>query len=279
MAINWFPGHMVGARREIQENMKVVDFVLMLLDARAPFSCRNRLLEKMTRGKTLIYILNKADLADPQATKKYIRRLKQEGFEAVAMDSAGGRGKQNVLNQIRKMYAPAAETMKARGRRIRPARIMVAGVPNVGKSTFLNCLVGKNSVKTGNKPGVTRGRQWVRVLDDMELLDTPGLMWPKVESEEQGYKLALLNIVGEKAYQEYDAACFLARYLQKHCPEEVEKQLGEGLREAEHEEILIRTAQKRGYLNHGAQPDLEKAAHNILQDFRRGNWGRISLDD
>lgn len=278
MAINWFPGHMVGARREIEENMKLVDVVLMLLDARAPFSCRNRQLEKMTKGKSLLYILNKADLADPEATQRYIRLFQKEGFTALAMDSTGGRGKQNVLNQIRKMYAEKAAALQNRGRRVRPARIMVAGVPNVGKSTFLNCLVGKNSVKTGNKPGVTRGRQWVRVLDDMELLDTPGLMWPKVESDDQGYKLALLNIVGEKAYQEYDAAAFLAQHLQKYCQQEVERQLGEGLQDVNHEEILIRIAQKRGYLNHGAQPDLDKAAHNLLQEFRRGKWGRISLD-
>ncbi len=278
MAVNWFPGHMVGARREIEENMKWVDIVLLLLDARAPFSCRNRQLEKMAKGKLLLYILNKADLADEEATKRYIRQFQQQGFYAVAMDSMGGKGKRDVLSQVRKMYAEQAEKMKARGRRIRPARVMVAGVPNVGKSTFLNCLVGKNRVKTGDKPGVTRGRQWVRVLEDIELLDTPGLMWPKVESDEQGYKLALLNIVGEKAYQEYDVAAFLANYLQNHCPQEIARQLGEGLQMGNYEEILIRIAQKRGYLNHGAQPDLDKAAHNLLQEFRRGKWGRISLD-
>lgn len=278
MPINWFPGHMVGARREIEENMKLVDLVLMLLDARAPFSCRNRQLERMAKGKTLLYVLNKADLANPEATKRYIRQLKQEGFAAAAMDSTGGRGKQEVLNLARQLYTEKAEAMKNRGRRVRPARIMVAGVPNVGKSTFLNCLVGKKSAATGNKPGVTRGKQWVRVLDDMELLDTPGLMWPKVETDEQGYKLALLNIVGEKAYQEYDAACFLARHLRENCPKEVEKQLGAEANEGHYEELLVLLAKKRGYLNHGAQPDLEKAAHNLLQDFRRGKWGRISLD-
>ena len=149
----------------------------------------------------------------------------------------------------------------------------------MGKSTFLNCLVGKNSAKTGNKPGVTRGRQWVRVLEDMELLDTPGLMWPKIETDEQGYKLALLNIVGEKAYMEYDAAAFLAKFLQTRCPEEITRQLGDGLLDCPHEEILVRIAQKRGYLNHGAQPDVDKAAHNLLQEFRKGKWGKVGLDD
>jgi len=278
MAINWFPGHMVGARREIEENMKAVDLVIMLLDARAPFSCRNPQLEKIARGKQLLYVLNKADLANESATKRYIKQFKEEGYTAVAMSSTGGKGKQNVLNAARELYAEKAAQLQAKGRRVRPARVMVAGVPNVGKSTFLNCLVGKSATRTGNKPGVTRGKQWVRTLENFELLDTPGLMWPKVETDEQGYKLALLNIVGEKAYIEYDAAAFLAEALQRAVPGKLIEKLGEGAESCHCEEILIRFAQKRGYLNHGAQPDLEKSAHNLLQDFRTGKWGRISLD-
>ncbi len=278
MAINWYPGHMVKAKREIAENIKLVDIVLMLLDARAPFSCRNPDLEKMISRKKIVFILNKMDLASPTITQQYQQRLQQEGYPAAAMDSSAGKGAKEVLQLIKGVYQQQAEEMLSKGRRVRSPRVMVVGVPNIGKSTFLNCLVGKKVAQTGAKPGVTRGKQWVRIREDIEFMDTPGLMWPKVEDEEQGLKLALLHIVGENAYQEYDVALYLLKTLQTKTPQvfftryKVENvQLGA-------EEMLAEIARNRGYLNKGGAPDLDKTCHLLLQDYRRGNLGRVSLD-
>ncbi|HPF43729.1 MAG TPA: ribosome biogenesis GTPase YlqF [Syntrophomonadaceae bacterium] len=278
MSINWFPGHMVKARREIEANIKLVDIVLILLDARAPFSCRNKELEIISAKKKIIYVLNKIDLALPEVTTAYLDMLRQEHGWAVGIDSISGKGSKEVLQTIMKSYQEQAQKMLDKGRRVRPARIMVAGVPNVGKSTFLNCLVGQKAAKTGNKPGVTRGKQWIRLREDMELLDTPGLMWPKIESEEQGLKLALLNIVGENAYQEETAALYLLRVLVQKWPQVLKNQFKLESIDKEETALLEDIARKRGHLLKGGQLDLEKTCTMLLQDFRKGKLGRFSLD-
>lgn len=278
MAINWYPGHMVKAKREIAENIKLVDVVLMLLDARAPFSCRNPELEKIISRKKIIFILNKMDLASPSSTQQYQQRLQQEGYPTAAMDSSTGKGAKEVLQLIKSVYQQQAEEMLSKGRRIRSPRVMVVGVPNIGKSTFLNCLVGKKVAQTGAKPGVTRGKQWVRVREDIEFMDTPGLMWPKVEEEEQGLKLALLNIVGENAYEEYEVALYLLKTLQVKTPQIFFTRYRVEDVQLDAETMLAEIARNRGYLNKGGMPDIDKTCHLLLQDYRRGNLGRISLD-
>jgi len=278
VSINWYPGHMVKAKREIQENMKLVDIVAMLLDARAPFSCRNADLEKICQHKKLLVVLNKMDLASPEATRMYSARLREEGLMAVAIDSTSGQGLPDVIQALNTLYQPAAAEMVRKGRRIRSSRVMVVGVPNIGKSTFLNCLVGKKMAQTGAKPGITRGKQWVRVREDIELMDTPGLMWPKVEGEEQGLKLALLNIVGENAYQEYEVALFLLKLLQQKAPEILVEKLKVSSPEQSLEEMLDEIARKRGHLLKAGALDLGKTCTSLLQDFRKGKLGRISLD-
>jgi len=278
LVINWYPGHMVKAKKEIQENIKLVDIVIILLDARAPFSCRNMDLEKIAGKKKVIIVLNKIDLASHSATGEYMHQLKEEGNPVVCIDSARGKGTKEVLQVIRNAFKDKAEEMLKKGRRVRPARVMVVGVPNVGKSTFLNCLVGKKMAKTGARPGITRGKQWVRVREDIEFMDTPGLMWPKVEEEEQGLKLALLNIVGENAYNEYDIALYLIRVLKEKLPRTLlDKYKLQNLDKAE-VEILEDITRKRGYLLKGGGLDLEKTCRLLLQDFRKGNLGHISLD-
>lgn len=278
MAINWYPGHMVKARREIQQNIKLVDIVAMLLDARAPFSCRNQDLENISSRKKMLFVLNKMDLADPEATIQYLTRLRQNGITAVAMDSTSGKGLNEVLQALKALYEPQAQVMQGKGRRVRPMRVMVVGVPNIGKSTFLNCLVGKKMAVTGAKPGITRGKQWVRVRDDIELMDTPGLMWPKVENDEQGLKLALLSIVGENAYQEEEVALYLLNVLKSRSPETLRDRLKieDGDRPAA--ELLEQIARQRGHLLKGGQLDLGKTYTALLQDFRKGRLGRLSLD-
>lgn len=278
MSINWYPGHMVKAKKEIQENMKLVDIVAMLLDARAPFSCRNADLEKISARKKLLVVLNKMDLASPDATQQYLSRLRAEGLNAVAIDSTSGKGLSDVIQALKTIYQPAADEMVQKGRRIRPARVMVVGVPNIGKSTFLNCLVGKKMAQTGARPGVTRGKQWVRVRDDIELMDTPGLMWPKVVGEEQGLKLALLSIVGEKAYEEYEVTLFLLKLLQQKAPSILIEKLKVISPENSLEELLDEIARKRGHLLKAGALDLGKTCTSLLQDFRKGKLGRISLD-
>lgn len=279
MTVNWYPGHMVKARREIEENLKLVDVAVLLLDARAPFSCRNPDLEKMVHGKALILVLNKADLAQPEISKNYVKRLRQEGFRVQTMDSLSGRGSREVLKEIRAAFQPVAERLQQKGRRIRAARVMVAGVPNVGKSSFLNFLVGKKMARTGAKPGVTRGKQWVRVREDIEFLDTPGLMWPRVENEEQGMKLALLDVVGEKAYSELEVALYLVQVLKEKHPKVLLDKLGLPAIAEEGEALLADISRRRGYLLKGGVSDLEKTCRHLILDFRRGSLGPISLDE
>ncbi|HQA07082.1 MAG TPA: ribosome biogenesis GTPase YlqF [Syntrophomonadaceae bacterium] len=278
MTINWYPGHMVKARREIEASLKLVDIVVMLLDARAPLSCRNPDLEQLARHKKIIMVLNKSDLAEAAATRSFLKHLRQEGLLAVAMDSLKGQGVRQVMDTIYQAFESQRQDMLRRGRRVRPVRLMVTGVPNVGKSTFLNSLVGQKMARTGARPGVTRGKQWIRVRDDMEIMDTPGLLWPKIESEEQGLKLALLNIVGENAYDEYEVALYLLRFLRKQAPQLFTeyyklKQVAE-----DEEELLKDIACQRGHLVKGGQPDPEKTARQMISDFRTGNLGCLTLD-
>jgi ribosome biogenesis GTPase A len=278
LSINWFPGHMVKARREIKENIKLVDIVVILLDARAPFSCRNIDLEKMVASKKVMFVLNKMDLASPEATRKYLANLREQGINAAAMDSTSGQGITEVLKEIKNLYHSQAEDMKAKGRRVRAARIMVVGVPNIGKSTFINCLAGRKVAATGAKPGITRGKQWIRVREDIELMDTPGLMWPKVERPDQGLKLALLSIVGEKSYEEYEVVLYFLRFLKQEYPQILANKLRVSSSEADPEEILSEIARRRGHLVKGGELDLSKTCTAIIQDFRKGKLGSISLD-
>jgi len=278
LSINWFPGHMVKARREIEENIKLVDIVVMLLDARAPYSCRNPELEKLVARKKVVLVLNKMDLAEKNAMRRHMTALRTEGFMVAAMDSISGKGQREVMQVISESYQSFADTMLQKGRRVRPARVMVVGVPNIGKSTFLNSLVGKKMAATGAKPGVTRGKQWLRVREDIEFMDTPGLMWPKVGSEEQGYKLAMLDIVGEKAYSEYDVARFLVTWLKDNQPSVLLDKFKLKDDNLPPELIMENIARHRGYLVKGGAADIEKTCKLLLQDFRKGKLGPANLD-
>ncbi|KUG04612.1 50s ribosomal subunit maturation gtpase rbga [hydrocarbon metagenome] len=278
MSINWYPGHMVKARREIEKNLKMVDMVLILLDARAPFSCRNIDLERMASKKSIIMILSKVDLADPSHTRKYVSQFLQEGIPVATINSINSKGSKEVFQVISDTFREQADKMRARGRRVRAVRVMVAGVPNAGKSTFLNCLVGKKVARTGATPGVTRGQQWIRIREDIELMDTPGLMWPKIENETQGKKLALLSIVGENAYQEYEVALFLLEVLKEKNPDILLTKLKLKNIDKANEEILDDISILRGHLLKEGRPDTEKTCKLLLQDFRKGRLGRISLD-
>lgn len=278
MTVNWFPGHMLKARREIQENAKVVDMVIEVVDARAPLSTTNPDLPHLVRGKPIIKVLNKADLADERETRRFISFFQKNGIGALAVDSLRGKGLPDVVRAVERVYAPLAKTLLEKRQRVRPARIMIAGLPNVGKSSFLNSLAGKRVVKTGAVPGVTRGRQWIRIKEGIELLDTPGVMWPKVENDEQGTKLALLAVVGEKAYEDEAVACYLISVLKHRKPEMLKERYRLESWDGEPGELLEEIGGKRGFFLRGGTVDLNKTARAVLEDFRKGGLGRLTLD-
>jgi len=276
---SWFPGHMVKARREISENLKLVDVVIEILDARAPQSTRNLELENMCRSKPVLMVLNKIDLVGTEDLNSWVNKLNREGFTAVGINAITGEGKKSIIPIIEKLYQPAAEIMKAKKRRIRPPRVMVVGIPNVGKSTFLNSMVGKKMARTGSQPGVTRGKQWVRVEGRLDLLDTPGLMWPRISEPDQGLKLAALAILGQKAYTNEEVARYLIRVLQKSAPQDLEARFGiTGVADLDEEQVMEGIARFRGFADQKGY-DHNKTAVFILGEFRKGRMARIVLDE
>lgn len=278
MVNNWYPGHMVKARREIAENLKLVDVVVEIADARAPQSSRNLELESMVKPKPIILVLNKKDLVNSPDLDTWISHLNQEGLHTAGMVSTSGEGKKQVIQMVEKLYQPTVEAMKKRERRVRPPRIMVVGIPNVGKSTFINSLVGRKTARTGPKPGVTRGKQWVRVDGRIDLLDTPGLLWPKITMPDQGLKLAALGVLGSKAYTEEEVARFIIRMVQKIQPQTLESRYGiENILSLDEDQILQAIARFRGFSEH-EYADYQKTALFVLGEFRRGRIAKIILD-
>ncbi|MGE5544418.1 MAG: ribosome biogenesis GTPase YlqF [Bacillota bacterium] len=277
MVNSWYPGHMVKARREILENLKLVDVVVEIADARAPQSTRNLELENLVKPKPVILVLNKKDLVNSPDLDTWVRALNREGLHAVGMVSTTGEGKKQVIQMVEKMYQPRMEAMRLRQLRPRPPRIMVVGIPNVGKSTFINTMVGRKTARTGPKPGVTRGKQWVRVDGRIDLLDTPGLLWPKITIPDQGLKLAALGVLGSKAYSEEEVARYIIRMVQKIEPQALESRYGiENILLLGEDQVLQAIARFRGFS--GDCTDDQKTAHFVLSEFRRGRIAKIILD-
>lgn len=270
---------MVRARREIRENAKIVDIVIEIVDARAPLSTANPDLPHLIGKKPIIRVLGKADLAEEKATRDFVSYFRGKGLEAIAVDVLRGHGTSEVVRAIEAAWAPLADALLKKRQRVRPARVMIVGLPNVGKSSLLNRLAGRKAARTGATPGITRGRQWIRVKEGIELLDTPGIMWPKIENEEQGMKLALLAVVGERAYEEETVAGYLIALLQHRIPEalqthyRVEKTQGTAV------ELIEEIGKKRGFVVKGGSVDLTKTARAVIEDFRKGVLGRVTLDE
>ena len=292
MDYQWYPGHMTKAKRMMQENVRLVDLVIEILDARVPLSCRNPDVDQLAQGKQRMIILSKADLADPELTAEYVNYFTKKKIEAIALDARTRKANTQVMKALSKITKEKKERDQKRGIRNRPVRAMICGIPNVGKSTFINSLSGRSSAKTGNKPGVTKGKQWISFAG-LELLDTPGILWPKFEDQNVGVRLALVGSIRDEILDEEDLARRLLEILLRRYPsllrdryfvsddakDAVEIPEQSEYNDRELHEILVQIAAVRNLLRSGAEPDPVRAAHLLLDDFRSGRIGRITLDE
>ena len=278
MNIQWYPGHMTKARREMEADVRIVDMVIELLDARAPMASGNPEIRRLGQGKERVIVLNKSDLADAATTAAWIRSFQAEGAHCIAMDARGSGNRKLLLRTIEAAAAAKRERDKKRGILNRPVRAMVAGIPNVGKSTLINMLSGRSSAKTGNKPGVTRGNQWIRFQQSIELLDTPGILWPKFEDPAIGEKIAFLGSINEMIVDKTELAVTLLAFLGSKGKLEGAKERYQLTGTETAVEMLTEIARLRGCLMAGGEPDTEKAAGIVINEFRSGALGRISLE-
>ena len=277
MHFQWYPGHMTKAKRMMQENIKLVDLVIELVDARIPLSSRNPDIDELGKNKARLILLNKADLAGEQYNDSWKKYFEKQGFLAVKVNSKKSVGIKSIQDIIREACKEKIERDRRRGILNRPVRAMVVGIPNVGKSTFINSLAGKACTKTGNKPGVTKGKQWIRLNKNVELLDTPGILWPKFEDQAIGLKLALVGSIRDEILQTEELAVELIRFLKKSYPRVLEKNYQITVSENDYE-CLAEIAISRHCLKAGGEADCEKAAQICLEDFRSGKLGRITLE-
>ncbi len=283
MSIQWFPGHMTKAKRQIQEKLKLIDIVIELLDARIPESSRNPMIDEIMQNKPRLAVLNKSDMADPNVTADWIRSFQQQGLEAIAVDSQSGKQVKEIPSRIQKMLQPKFEALKKKGIQNKSIRILIAGIPNVGKSTLINRLSGRHAAATGDRPGVTKGQQWIKVGQSMELLDTPGILWPKFDDPAVGYKLAATGAVKETIFDPQDVVFFTIKHLIPRYSDRLEERYGLDLKDQSLDvesivQLMEEIGRKRGCLLPGGKIDLEKTSKVILRDLQTMKLGPISLD-
>lgn len=269
---------MAKAKRLVTENLKLVDVVIELLDARIPASSRNPDINEITGAKPKLVVLNKSDLADPDLTGRWVNIFKQAGTPALAVDSTSGRSVRGVPALVRQLAAPVMARLKSAGRRPRAVRCMVLGIPNVGKSFLINKLADRRAAKTGYKPGVTRGQQWIKVDGSIDLLDTPGILWPKLAEPEAAFRLAVTGAVKEEVFNIYDVAVRLTKWLAVNRPEALKERYKLKELPGETEALLHLVGTSRGFIGAGGVVDLPKSAYNVLKEFREGKFGRFTLD-
>lgn len=277
MHFQWYPGHMTKARRMMQENIKLIDLIIELVDARIPLSSRNPDIDELGKNKARLILLNKADLAEDRMNDEWIEYFKEKGYSAVKVNSKKGGGIKSIQSVIQEACKEKTERDRKRGILNRPVRAMVVGIPNVGKSTFINALAGKACAKTGNKPGVTKGKQWIRLNKSVELLDTPGILWPKFEDQEVGLKLAFIGSIKDEILQTEELAAELIKFMNSAYPGVLEEKYDIPT-VADIYGCLQDIAESRHCLVRGNELDTEKAAAILLDDFRGGRLGRITLE-
>ena len=278
MDIQWYPGHMTSARRMMQENIKLIDIVIELLDARVPRASKNPDIDSLAKGKYRLLILNKTDLADPVATKRWKAYYEKQGFAVLLMDSRNRKDVSAVGKTVQEVCREKIERDRRRGIVGRPVKAMIVGIPNVGKSTFINSFAGKAVAKTGNKPGVTKGKQWIRISKDMDLLDTPGILWPKFEDPQVGTALAWIGSINDDILEHTELSVKLLVFMQKYYCNLLSDRykITNGMSAAEG---LAQIADVRKCVKKGNEPDLDKAAKCLLDDLRSGKLGKITLED
>ncbi|WP_100403069.1 ribosome biogenesis GTPase YlqF [Bacillus sp. FJAT-42315] len=279
MTIQWFPGHMAKARREVTEKLKLVDIIFELVDARLPLSSRNPMVDEIIQQKPRLVLLNKADLADPAMTTKWLAYFENAGIKALPINSQAGSGLQMISKAAKEVLKEKLERMKARGIRPRAIRAMIVGIPNVGKSTLINRLAKKNIAKTGNMPGVTKAQQWIKAGKEMELLDTPGILWPKFEDQEIGYKLALTGAIKDAILNLQDVAMFALRFLETHYPDRLKERYEMDELYDEVVDVFNHIGKLRGCLANKFEVDYDKTAEVIIRDIRGEKLGRLTFDD
>ena len=281
MHFQWFPGHMTKAIRSMREDLKLIDLVIELADARIPISSRNPEIDSLAQGKTRILLLNKRDMADSSSTSAWIKHFESQGIYAMAINAKQKNEIRAVSDLIAKACHEKRERDLKRGIKNRPVRAMIVGIPNVGKSTFINTYAGRASTKTGNKPGVTRGKQWIRlnkgVDGTVELLDTPGILWPKFEDQIVGLHLAWIGSIRDELIINTDLALDLIEFLQEFYPDVFEKVYG-FLPNEDSVRVLNQLAEARGCKSKGGAPDLDRAAFLLLDDFRNARLGTITIE-
>ena len=277
MHFQWYPGHMTKAKRMMQENIKLIDLVIELVDARIPLSSRNPDIDELGKNKARLVLLNKADLAEDKWNDAWAEYFKKKGFSVVKVNSRKGGGIKSIQGVIREACAEKIERDRKRGILNRPVRAMVVGIPNVGKSTFINALAGKACAKTGNKPGVTKGKQWIRLNKQVELLDTPGILWPNFEDQEVGLKLAFIGSIKDEVLQTEELAAELIHFLRTAYPEVLADKYNIEMDEDDYV-VLNHIAKSRNCIVRGNELDTEKAALLLLDDFRNGKLGRLTLE-
>lgn len=275
----WYPGHMTKAKRMMQEDIKLIDLVIELVDARVPLSSRNPDIDELGKNKARIILLNKSDLADARQNKLWMDYFTQKGMHALEINSKTGSGVKAIQGVVQEACKEKIERDRKRGIINRPVRAMVVGIPNVGKSTFINSFAGKACAKTGNKPGVTKGKQWIRLNKGLELLDTPGILWPKFEDQIVGLNLAMIGSMNDEILHQDELAYELVKYVSANYKGLLEERYSIEVLDDEDPYDIIKAVciSRRCYLK-GEELDIMKASSMIVEDFRSGRLGRISLE-
>ncbi len=279
MNIQWFPGHMTRAQRMIEDNLKLVDAVCEILDARIPLASRNPDIDRLAGDKPRLVILNRCDLADPEATAKWRRFYQERGIAVLETDAKSGKGVNGFVPAVRELLKDKLDSYAAKGQVGRPLRVMILGIPNVGKSTLINKVAGRKAAIAGDKPGVTRGRQWISIDSGLDLLDTPGILWPKFDSQEVGELLAITNAIkADVLDRETLSANFMLR-LREHYPDALrERYKIEPDPDLNGFELLEQAAKKRGFLVSKGEYDIERMANTLLKEYHEGKLGRLTLE-
>ncbi|MCJ7966021.1 MULTISPECIES: ribosome biogenesis GTPase YlqF [Eubacterium] len=277
MDYQWYPGHMTKAKRQMQEDIKLIDLVIELVDARVPLSSRNPDIDDLGKNKARLILLNKSDLADDAQNEKWIEYFKAKGYHALKINSKNKSGIKEINNVVNEACKEKIERDRKRGIKNRPVRAMVVGIPNVGKSTFINAYAGRNCAKTGNKPGVTKGKQWIKLSKTLELLDTPGILWPKFEDQAIGLKLALIGSINDNILDVSDMAYEFVKILNNSYENAIPNRFGVEKND-DPLKMLEGIAEVRGCKLKGNVLDLEKASSILLEEFRSGKLGKITLD-